>query len=91
MLDSDRVQLLYRNAMQIKRIVEATYTSQDFKADGSSSDHAPRVYDQSDSGSLLAGDWQRVVGAMARDKDDTKQAHLNKVRGLQSTKSSDRS
>lgn len=62
---SDRVQLLYRNALQMKTIVQATYTGQDFDslANGCSENGLSE-------GQKLACLWQRALTGTG--KDDTK-------------------
>lgn len=77
--DSDRNQLLYRNARQIKRIVEATYSSQTFDDDAAHRGSEVVDCDALDSGEKLACRWNNVVRSMAHDGDDLKQHHLNKV------------
>ncbi|KAH6622408.1 GPI ethanolamine phosphate transferas-like protein 2 [Boeremia exigua] len=76
--DSDRNQLLYRNARQIKRIVEATYSSQTFADEVPSVESSKTECDHSDSGEKLACRWSNIVNSMAYDDDDSKQSHVNK-------------
>ncbi|UPX12553.1 major facilitator super transporter protein [Ascochyta rabiei] len=91
----DRIQLLYRNARQMKRIVEATYTSPSLKE--SFEDEALPVKegqercDQPDMtpGQLLACRWQGVVRSMANDEYKIASWHLvNFMRDSQDTMSS---
>ncbi|XPS76453.1 major facilitator super transporter protein [Ascochyta lentis] len=81
--ESDRIQLLYRNARQMKRIVEATYTSASLKA--SFGDQALPV-EQGDKhcdlpdttpGQFLACRWQGVVRGMADDEYEITSKYIN--------------
>ena len=79
-LDSDREQLLYRNALQMKHIVEATYTGQNFDSP------ALERTSHSESGELLQGRWRRAMEAMTQGNVNDKPSHpwsrqssLNKV------------
>ncbi|KAF2630219.1 alkaline phosphatase-like protein [Macroventuria anomochaeta] len=74
----DRIQLLYRNAKQIKHIVEATYTSQSFDDQALAPGHGLSDCDYSDSGEKLACRWNRFVRGLAHDEEDVQQAHLTK-------------
>ncbi|KAF2999396.1 major facilitator super transporter protein [Curvularia kusanoi] len=76
--DADRTQLLYRNARQIKRIVEATFTSQSFEQAVLSSGTAISQCDGLDSGEKLACRWANAVTSMAQDNNEAKQDHLKK-------------
>ncbi|KAF1933386.1 alkaline phosphatase-like protein [Didymella exigua CBS 183.55] len=77
---SDRNQLLYRNAKQIKRIVQATYTSQSFEDVDTTSRHTETLRCQDlESSEKLACLWNRAVTRMiSNDADSAKQEHLNK-------------
>ncbi|KAJ4379144.1 major facilitator super transporter protein [Didymella sp. IMI 355093] len=77
---SDRNQLLYRNAKQIKRIVQATYTSQVFEDVDTSSGHTETLKcDDRDGGDKLTCLWNRAVrGMFGNDADIEKQGYLNK-------------
>ncbi|KAJ4987461.1 gpi ethanolamine phosphate transferase 2 [Stagonosporopsis vannaccii] len=75
--DSDRTQLLYRNARQIKRIVEATYPSQSFDDEASPLLLESLQCDDLDSGEKLACRWDSIMRSMHYDTDDSKQRHLN--------------
>lgn len=77
--DADRNQLLYRNARQIKRIVEATYSSQNFEQKAVSSESGVSQCDDLDSGEKLACRWGNAVASMAQEDDSMKQIHLNKA------------
>ncbi len=76
---SDRNQLLYRNARQIERIVEATYSVYSF------SDHVETLgaealdCDHLDGGEMLACRWSNILRSMVHDEDDARQIHLNKA------------
>lgn len=80
-LDSDRNQLLYRNARQIKRIVEATYSSQNFEdVDTASTKPGILTCQNLDGGEKLACLWNRAVRRMvSSDADAMKQEYLNQV------------
>ncbi|EOA89393.1 uncharacterized protein SETTUDRAFT_176074 [Exserohilum turcica Et28A] len=68
----DRIQILYRNAKQMKKIVAAKYTSLKFGESLSASDSAPECakgYDGTD-GQKLACLWREVVASMTSGKDD---------------------
>ncbi|KAJ4311565.1 major facilitator super transporter protein, partial [Neodidymelliopsis sp. IMI 364377] len=73
----DRNQLLYRNARQIKRIVEATYASQSFEDRLLPQTTESDECDYSDSGQKLACRWQAVVRGLAHEDADMKDHHLN--------------
>lgn len=79
--DSDRNQLLYRNARQIKHIVQATYTSQTFEdVDASQKPTETLECDRMNGGEKLACLWNRAVRRMtSSDSDVAKQEHLNEV------------
>ncbi|KAF3038115.1 major facilitator super transporter protein [Didymella heteroderae] len=78
--DSDRTQLLYRNARQVKRIVQATYTSQIFEDLETSSRHTETLEcNHLNGGEKLACLWNRAVRqVVGNDTDITKREHLSK-------------
>ena len=84
--DSDRNQLLYRNARQIKHIVQATYASQSFEDVVISHKHTETLEcDRLNGGEKLACLWNRAITRMTSDGSDvTKQQHLNEVSLLSS-------
>ncbi|KAJ4337630.1 major facilitator super transporter protein [Didymella glomerata] len=78
--NSDRNQLLYRNARQIKRIVQATYNSQSFEEAETSSKQTDILRcDHMSAGDKLACLWNRAVRhTMGNESDVAQQQHLNK-------------
>ncbi|KAF1362208.1 GPI ethanolamine phosphate transferas-like protein 2 [Lizonia empirigonia] len=86
----DRVQLLYRNARQMKRIVEATYTSPSLKA--SFGDQALPIsadFIKMTDGQLLACRWQGIVRGMESDEYETTSRYIyDFMRDAQSVMSS---
>jgi ethanolaminephosphotransferase len=78
---SDRVQLLYRNAKQVKKIVEATYTGLNFEDRVLASEEMGFECSEpshlADS-QMLACLWQRVMNAIETDGDVSK--HIQDVR-----------
>jgi hypothetical protein len=62
-----------------KRIVEATYSSQNFEQEAVSSGSEVSQCDDLDSGEKLACRWGNAVASMAQEDDSLKQIHLNKV------------
>lgn len=82
---SDRNQLLYRNARQIKRIVEATYSSPEFQDELSLPGSAFLDCEYLDNGEKLACLWNNAVRSMASESDGLKEHHLYKV-GMRSAR-----
>ena len=80
--DSERNQLLYRNARQIKQIVQATYDSQSFEDVETSHKHTGILECKHLSGGeKLACLWNQAVRRVTGDDSDVaKQQHFNKVR-----------
>lgn len=78
---SDRVQLLYRNAKQVKKIVEATYTGLNFEDRVLASEEmgfeCSETSHLADS-QMLACLWQKVMNAIATGGDVSK--HIQDVR-----------
>jgi hypothetical protein len=63
----------------MKRIVEATYASQNFEDRLVPKTTGSDECDYSDSGQKLACRWQAVVRGLAHDDEDMKDHHLNTV------------
>ncbi|EMD67743.1 hypothetical protein COCSADRAFT_111827 [Bipolaris sorokiniana ND90Pr] len=68
----DRIQLLYRNAKQMKKIVAVKYTNLKFEDSFVKSGHAPECaegYDAND-GQKLACLWRAIISSLADGKND---------------------
>lgn len=78
-VDSDQNQLLYRNARQIKRIVEATYPSQSFGEDAAALGAEVTNCKPFDGGEKLACHWENVMRSLVYDSDGLRQNRLYEV------------
>lgn len=76
---SDQSQLLYRNARQIRRIVEATYPNQDFGDRAPVPDSKVSDCNDLDGGERLACRWDNVVASTLQGNDSLKQDRLYEV------------